>query len=38
MTILLAVIHAMSKNEDFKPEMLYIGTFFIDLAIVGGLI
>lgn len=37
LTITLAVMHAISKNESFQPEVLYFGTFTLDLAILDAL-
>lgn len=31
-TLVLAVVHARSTNDDFSPTALYIGTFIIDLT------
>ncbi len=33
MTIILAFLHAMSSNKDFQPDMLYLGTFMIDMQL-----
>jgi len=34
MTVLLALIHAHRTNPTFKPELLYFGTFLIDLTLI----
>lgn len=38
MTIILALAHAVSRNANFQPELLYLGTFLIDMAIVKALL
>lgn len=38
MTIILACVHAFSKNKDFQPGLLYLGTFIIDMNVVEFLI
>jgi len=34
MTLLLILIHAFSRNPQFRPDVLYFGTVVIDLAIL----
>jgi len=37
-TILLATLEAFATNRDFDPFVMYVGTFFIDLSIIEGII
>lgn len=37
-TVILACAHAFSKNRNFQPSLLYLGTFIIDLNIAEALI
>jgi len=34
MTLILLIAHSLSKNENFQPQYLYLGTFLIDLKII----
>lgn len=34
LTIMLACVHAFSKNDKFRPDLLYFGTFIIDITFV----
>lgn len=36
-TILLALAHSRSTNPNFKPELMYIGTFIIDVNLISAL-
>lgn len=38
MTILLALFHAFTRNSSFRPELLYVGTFIIDISLIKGLL
>jgi len=37
LTIILAIAHSRSKNENFNPELLYVGTFIIDYMAVASI-
>lgn len=34
LTLILAIAHSRSKNENFRPDFLYFGTFIIDFVAV----
>lgn len=34
MTVLLFIAHSFSRNPNFQPSVLYLGTFIIDLTIL----
>ena len=37
LTILLAIAHASSANENFRPELLYLGTLYVDVVLIKAL-
>jgi hypothetical protein len=37
MTAILALAHAFRTNGKFCPELLYLGTFIIDLTLISAL-
>jgi hypothetical protein len=36
-TSVLIISHIFSKNKDFKPDILYIGTLMLDLFIINSI-
>lgn len=37
-TLALLIAHSRSKNTRFQPEVLYLGTFILDLCLIDALV